>query len=73
MEKVGAQLVPADGNVVHEVARHGFQVPAEPVLKGSHEEGQVVAGHSVMVDVDARVTGDAVVGGLRGAGDEGSG
>ncbi|MFB9737745.1 hypothetical protein ACFQE4_27050 [Streptomyces thermocoprophilus] len=66
VEKIGAEFVPADGDVVDEVPAHGLDVASELVLVGGQEEREVVAGHAVELDVDAAVPR---AGG--GAGDEG--
>ncbi|MFE0948366.1 hypothetical protein ACFW4T_13220 [Streptomyces mutabilis] len=66
VEEIGAEFVPADGDVVDEVLGHGLDVASEHVLVGGQEEREVVAGHAVELDVDAAVPR---AGG--GAGDEG--
>ncbi|WP_405693753.1 hypothetical protein [Streptomyces coelicoflavus] len=65
VEEIGAEFVPADGDVVDEVLGHGLDVASELVLVGGQEERDVVAGHAVELDVDAAVSR---AGG--GAGDE---
>jgi hypothetical protein len=49
------------------VSAQGFQVTGEAVLVGAEEEGEMVAGVAVPVDVDAGIPG------VGGAGDEGTG
>jgi hypothetical protein len=67
VEEVGAQLGPAVGRLVDQVPAQGVEVTAEAVLVGAEQQGEVVAGITVPVDVDAGVAG------VGGAGDEGTG
>ncbi|MFF3372090.1 hypothetical protein ACFYXF_03930 [Streptomyces sp. NPDC002680] len=67
VEEVGAQLGPALGCLVDQVPAQGVEVAAETVLAGAEQQGQVVAGVSASVDVDAGIPG------VGGTGDEGTG
>lgn len=67
VEQVGAQLGPSRGHLVDQVPGHGVEIAGEPVLVGAEEQGEMVAGVAVPVDVDAAIAG------VGGAGDEGTG
>ncbi|WP_327251009.1 hypothetical protein [Streptomyces sp. NBC_01244] len=67
VEEVLPERVPPDGGRVDEVSGEGLGVTGETVLMSREQEGEVVAGISIPVNVDPGKAG------LRGAGDGGSG
>jgi hypothetical protein len=69
VQEIGAEFVPADGDVIDEVACQGMEIAGEAPLEGGQQQRQMVAGHPVELHVDA----DVARAGRGGAGDEGAG